>query len=306
MKLRVFHRTRFSYGAAVRESFNEARLQPVNGARQACHSFDLKISPAAQVLSYPDFYRNTVHQFEVTLPHTELLVEATSEVTTSDAPTIPIDAATGKLGMMNSQTEVERCFDYLQPSTYVDVNIEMTRLARDITGGETDSWQAAQMILGYVHGKFLYQPATTTSHTHMREVLQTKVGVCQDFSHVMLGLCRSLQLPARYISGYLFNGPTEQLKGAQASHAWVEVFLPNLGWLGLDPTNNQVVAGRHVKVAIGRDYADVPPIKGTYRGTGKRTLSVDVLVTRADDDDGQQQQQTMRSGPSVAIGSLLR
>ncbi len=312
MKLRVLHRTRFSYGAPVRESFNEARLQPLNGQRQASHSFELKISPAAQVLSYPDFYRNTVHQFDVTLPHTELVVEATSVVTTIDAPSLPVDAATGKLGLLTPQADAERCFDYLQPSTYVDVNTDMMRLARDITGGETNAWHAAQMLLEYVHREFHYQPATTTAHTHMREVLQTKVGVCQDFSHVMLGLCRSLQLPARYISGYLFNGPTEQLKGAQASHAWVEVFLPNLGWLGIDPTNNQIVAGRHVKVAIGRDYADVPPIKGTYRGTGKRTLNVEVLVTRVEDNDatsggaGQQQQQAMRSGPPVAIGSPLR
>lgn len=284
MKLRVFHRTRFAYAAPVRESFNEARLQPLNTTRQACSGFDLKISPHAQVQSFPDFYRNTVHQFEVTLPHTELVIESTSIVTTSDAPELPVDAATGKLGLMTPQAEAERCYDYLQPSTYIDVNADLTRTAREITGGETDAWQVAQMILEYVHREFQYQPATTTSHTHMREVLQSKAGVCQDFSHVMIGLCRSLQLPARYISGYLFNGPAEQLKGAQASHAWVEVFLPKLGWLGLDPTNNQVVVGRHVKVAIGRDYADVPPIKGTYRGTGKRALNVEVLVTRMDSE----------------------
>ncbi|HET7535525.1 MAG TPA: transglutaminase family protein, partial [Candidatus Didemnitutus sp.] len=284
MKLRISHRTRFAYGAPVRESFNEARLQPLNGPRQACSGFELKIHPPAQVQSFPDFYRNTVHQFEVTQPHTELLVETSSVVTTSEAPELPVDAATGKLGLMTPQAEAERCYDYLQPSTYVDVNADLTRLARDVTSGEAGAWHAAQLLLEYVHREFNYQPATTNSHTHMREVLQTRAGVCQDFSHVMLGLCRSLQLPARYVSGYLFNGPTEQLKGAQASHAWVEVFLANLGWLGLDPTNNQIVAGRHVKVAVGRDYADVPPIKGTYRGTGKRTLSVDVLVTRLDNE----------------------
>jgi transglutaminase-like putative cysteine protease len=284
MKLRVFHRTRFLYAAPVRESFNEARLQPLVTARQACHSFELKISPRAQVQSFPDFYRNTVHQFEVTQPHTELVIEAASVVTTSDAPELPVDAATGKLGLMTPQAQAERCYDYLQPSTYVDVNADLTRLAREVTAGETDAWHAAQLILAYVHREFQYQPATTNSHTHMREVLQSRAGVCQDFSHVMLGLCRSLQLPARYVSGYLFNGPADQLKGAQASHAWVEVFLPGLGWLGLDPTNNQIVAGKHVKVAIGRDYADVPPVKGTYRGTGKRTLSVEVLVSRMDSE----------------------
>jgi len=283
MKLRVFHRTRYTYGAPVRESFNEARLQPLSGPRQACHSFDLRITPLPRVLVYPDFYNNAVHQFEVVQPHTELVVEATSVVTTSEAPGLAVDAATGKLGVTTPQAQAERCFDYLQASTYVDVSAELARQANAAVDGQTDAWQAAQLLMDYVHREFHYQPAATTAHTHMREVLQTKAGVCQDFAHVMLGLCRSLQLPARYISGYLYNGPAETLKGAQASHAWVEVYIPNLGWLGLDPTNNHVVAGRHVKVAVGRDYADVPPIKGTYRGTGKRTMSVDVLVTQVED-----------------------
>lgn len=283
MKLRVCHRTRFVYGAPVRESFNEARLQPVSGPRQACNSFQLTITPPPRVLTFPDFYQNTVHQFEVMPPHTELLVEAVSLVTTSEAPGLAVDAATGKLGIMTPQAQNERCFDYLQASTYVDVSKELEAMAQLATHGETDAWQAAQHIMEFVHREFSYQPAATNAHTHMREVLQTKAGVCQDFAHVMLGLCRSVQLPARYVSGYLYNGPAETLKGAQASHAWVEAFIPNLGWLGLDPTNNQIATGRHVKVAVGRDYADVPPIKGTYRGTGKRTLTVDVLVSRVED-----------------------
>ena len=286
MKLRVTHRTRFSYGAPVRESFNEARLQPLNSPRQACHNFTLRVEPQPRVLTFADFYHNTVHQFEVMAPHTELVVEAVSVVTTTEAPGLAVDAATGKLGIMTPQAHAERCFDYLQPSTYVDATRELAGIAQQATGGETDAWQAAQALMDYVHREFHYQPAATTAHTHMREVMLTRAGVCQDFAHVMLGLCRSVQLPARYVSGYLYNGPAETLKGAQASHAWVEAFIPNLGWLGLDPTNNQVVSGRHVKVAVGRDYADVPPIKGTYRGTGKRTMTVDVLVTREEETAG--------------------
>jgi transglutaminase-like putative cysteine protease len=116
----------------------------------------------------------------------------------------------------------------------------------------------------------------------MRDVLRTKRGVCQDFAHVMLGVCRSLKIPCRYVSGYLYNGPADRLRGAQASHAWVEVYLPELGWHGLDPTNNGQPDERYVKVAVGRDYADVAPLKGTYRGTGERKMTVDVLVTALD------------------------
>jgi len=119
----------------------------------------------------------------------------------------------------------------------------------------------------------------------MREVLKTRAGVCQDFAHVMLGLCRALKIPARYVSGYLYNGPADQLKGAQASHAWVEVYVPGHGWCGLDPTNNRAADGHYVKVATGRDFADVSPLKGTYRGTAKRELTVDVLVSRLEESE---------------------
>jgi transglutaminase-like putative cysteine protease len=165
----------------------------------------------------------------------------------------------------------------------VEAGPELWRLALDATDGQTDAWQAAQAIMRHIHQEFRYQPAATNVHTHMREVLQARTGVCQDFAHVMIGLCRALKIPARYVSGYLYNGPADQLKGAQASHAWVEVFVPGHGWCGLDPTNNGQPDGRYVKVAVGRDYADVSPLKGTYRGTGKRELSVEVLVSRMEE-----------------------
>lgn len=283
MKLHVFHRTRYAYASAVRESFNEARLQPVNGARQTCHSFQLKVTPDTRLFNYPDFYFNCVHQFEITDLHKELAVEATSVVVTSDAPDLARDFRSAPLGEIGPLGQVERCYDFLQPSTYVEVSPSVIQLARAAADGQTDCWQAAQAVMAHINREFHYQPAATHSHTHMREVLLTRTGVCQDFAHVMLGLCRALNLPARYISGYLYNGPADRLKGAQASHAWVEVYVPGRGWHGLDPTNSQLVGGRYVKVAVGRDYADVPPVKGTYRGTGRRTLSVEVLVTRAEE-----------------------
>ncbi len=113
----------------------------------------------------------------------------------------------------------------------------------------------------------------------MREVLQLRRGVCQDFAHVMIALCRAVKIPARYVSGYLYNGPVDELRGAQASHAWLEVFLPGLGWRGLDPTNDHQPDERYVKLAVGRDYADVSPLRGTYRGTPQRKMTIDVLVS---------------------------
>jgi transglutaminase-like putative cysteine protease len=284
MKLQIFHRTRFKYATSVRESFNEARLQPVTTGAQVCHSFLLKVLPTSRLSHYLDFYFNYVHLFEITEAHTELNVEATSVVTTGDAVALAAGATPAPLTRIGDCGRLERCYDFLQSSTYVEAGADLWRLALDATDGQTDAWQAAQAIMRYIHREFRYQPATTHVHTHMREVLKVHQGVCQDFAHVMLGLCRALKIPARYVSGYLYNGPAEQLKGAQASHAWVEVYVPDHGWCGLDPTNNRQADGHYVKVAVGRDYADVSPLKGTYRGTAKRQLSVEVLVTRPEED----------------------
>jgi transglutaminase-like putative cysteine protease len=285
MKLQILHRTRFKYENSVRESFNEARLQPVSTGNQACRSFLLKILPTAKLSHYLDFYFNYVHLFEINEAHTELSVEATSVVTTDDHPALAPAATPALLAQMDACARMERCYDFLQSSTYVEVDADLWRLALDATEGQTDAWQAAQAIMRHVFREFKYQPLSTHVHTHMREVLKARSGVCQDFAHVMLGLCRALKIPARYVSGYLYNGPADQLKGAQASHAWVEVYMPEYGWCGLDPTNNRQADGHYVKVAVGRDYADVSPLKGTYRGTAKRQLHVDVLVTRLEEDE---------------------
>ena len=284
MKLHILHRTRFNYATSVRESFNEARLQPVTAGAQVCHSFLLKILPTSKLSHYLDFHFNCVHLFEITQAHTELSVEATSVVTTGDSPALAAGAMPAGLDQIGKCVRLDRCYDFLQSSTYVEVGPDLWRLALDATDGQTDVWQAAQAIMRYIHREFRYQPAATHVHTPMREVLQARTGVCQDFAHVMLGLCRALKIPVRYVSGYLYNGPADQLKGAQASHAWVEVYVPGHSWCGLDPTNNRQPDGHYVKVAVGRDYADVSPLKGTYRGTARRQLTVAVLVTRLEDD----------------------
>jgi transglutaminase-like putative cysteine protease len=284
MKLHVLHRTRFKYETSVRDSFNEARLQPVTAGMQTCHSFLLKVLPPSKLSHYLDFYFNCVHLFEIVQPHNELSVEANSVVTTGDLAVLAAEAIPLPLEKIAECARMERCYDFLQSSTYVETGSDLWRMALDVTAGQTDAWQAAQAIMQYVFREFRYQSASTHVHTHMRDVLKARMGVCQDFAHVMLGLCRAIKIPARYVSGYLYNGPADQLKGAQASHAWVEVYLPGPGWCGLDPTNNRLADGHYVKVAVGRDYADVSPLKGTYRGTTKRQLTVDVLVTRLEEN----------------------
>jgi transglutaminase-like putative cysteine protease len=133
-----------------------------------------------------------------------------------------------------------------------------------------------------VHDNFTYTPLATSVSTHMTEVIQQRRGVCQDFAHVMLGMCRAIKIPARYVSGYLFSGLNSSLLGSQASHAWCEVYVPGFGWRALDPTNSRQADENFVKVAVGRDYADIVPVKGHYKGPPSEKMSVHVAVTQVE------------------------
>jgi transglutaminase-like putative cysteine protease len=281
MKLQVIHRTHYEYASPVRESFNEVRLKPVTNEHQTCDSHILKILPAVRLSHYTDFHANCVHFFDIPEPHATLYIESTARVRTT-ALIISMDATPASLEQVSDCQKMERCFDFLQESTYIERSPAAWRLALDVTAGQTDIWQAAIAIMRHVHKEFAYTPNVTTVHTHMRDVLEGRCGVCQDLAHVMIGLCRAIGIPALYVSGYLYNGPRDQLLGSQASHAWCEVFLPGIGWRGLDPTNAQLVDERYIKLAVGTDYADVPPIRGSYKGTTERRMEVEVHVERLD------------------------
>jgi transglutaminase-like putative cysteine protease len=282
MKLKVTHRTRYVYSSAVRESFNEARLRPTTNDHQTCENFLLRVLPAVRLKHYNDLYSNVVHYFDIAAPHDTLDVESTARVVTRDIA-LARDAKPWPLARVAVSLGHERCFDFTQPSHYVENSPELWRLALDVTSDQDDVWQASLAAMDYVHREFKYDSGATNVHTRVEEVLAERRGVCQDFAHVLIGLLRSIGIPALYVSGYLYNGPRDQLLGSQASHAWCEVFLPGLGWRGLDPTNNQPADARYIKLGVGRDYADVPPLRGHYKGTLDRTMIVDVLVERLDD-----------------------
>lgn len=276
MKFEILHRTHYRYASPVRDSFNEARLQPFSNALQTVDYFLLKILPAARLRHHYDFYSNTVHHFEIVEPHTTLLIESHLRITTRPSSWPGPGDSPWPLARIGEAVLEPRVFDFLQPSHYVELSPEVWRLALDATAGITDTWQAALALLHFVRENFKYESLSTTVHTHMRDVLQERRGVCQDFAHVMIGLCRSLKIPALYVSGYLAT------ETASATHAWVEVLLPGAGWLGLDPTHDRPVDETYVKVAVGRDYDDVPPVAGNYKGTTDRKLDVKVDIKRLD------------------------
>jgi transglutaminase-like putative cysteine protease len=277
--LQVRHLTKFVYQGPTMDSFNEARLQPVSDHSQECREFKLDIDPEAVVRCYPDFFANCVHYFDVTTPHESLRVEARSVVQTKrDARGQP--PSENPPGMLKDNSIVESWFEFLQDSTFVSKGAEIWREAQDaVPDGVSDLWHDAMSIGTHIFRNFSYKPKLTTVNTHPLEVLQLRQGVCQDFVHVMLGMCRSIGIPARYVSGYFFN-PHRAPDEIEASHAWVEVFLPGFGWQGFDPTHDRVPDTRYVKIATGRDYGDIRPVSGTFRGRGTREMMVEVQVQR--------------------------
>jgi len=273
MKYDIFHCTRYVYSTPVRDSFNDVRLEPPSIPEQTVESFLLRVLPAVRLRHYTDFYSNWIHHFEIPEAHTYLMIESRSRVVTHPPAAIAEDAKICLLEKLGEAQNIDRCFDFLQTSRFIEITADAWKLALDATQGQTDVWPAALALMKFVHGFLKYTPNSTHVHTHMSDVIKDRRGVCQDYAHLMIGLCRALKIPARYVSGYL---ATEE---ANATHAWMEVFLPGIGWRALDPTHNRQIDGTYVKIGSGRDYADVPPITGNYRGTLQRTMEVEVKIT---------------------------
>ena len=273
MKWDIFHSTRYEYFSAVRDSVNSICLQPMPVPEQTVESFILKVLPASRLTHSHDLFSNRISRFEITEPHTYLLIEAQSRVETHPLPSLPAGQLCCSFEEIQKVPNMENWRDYLQASRFVSLSPEAWKLALDATHGLDDAWLASLALMEFIFGFLKYEPFSTHVHTHMTEVMKDRRGVCQDFAHLLIGLCRALKIPARYVSGYL---ATEK---ASATHAWMEVSIPGHGWRGLDPTHNRQVGGTYVKIGQGRDYSDVPPISGNYRGTRERKMTVSVTIT---------------------------
>lgn len=264
MRLRIEHQTTFTYEEPISEAYTEMRLKPSDAGGQTCLSFALHTEPHGAVMQYTDRHGNDVRHFDVLPQHKRLSVMAVSDVLT----TAELRDAAGALNPLDTH-------DYLAGTRYAPLNRDMLAFAEPhLVRGNT--FATAMNLMRAVFYSMKYEPGTTNVHTSSQEVLALQAGVCQDFAHLMLSLCRSNNIPARYVSGYLY-GPSSSADNA-ASHAWVDVFIEGKGWISLDPTHNCAQSERYVRIGIGRDYADVPPTRGTYKGTAEEKLSVKVSV----------------------------
>lgn len=273
------HRTTFHYESPVTHSLNTLHLEPRTFPYQKTLSALIRVLPATRLRRFVDLFQNTTHHFELPEPHRSLQIESRIRV-----HNLPLDLS----AECRSATAAEyaapairdRIWPYLQESNRVSKPPEVWRQTLDVTHGAQAVYDQSLAIMEWIHAGFRYAPGATAVTSHLEEVFAIRQGVCQDFAHVMLGMCRSVGLAARYASGYLYNGPKDSLVGAQASHAWCEVYLPAGGWIGFDPTNNTLADDRYVKLAVGRDYDDVAPVTGNYRGSGHCRMTVQVEVEK--------------------------
>ncbi len=278
--LQVRHKTSFVYDGPATDSFNDVRLCPITDPLQRCEYFSLQVNPETPIHTYHDFFFNRVDHFELPEPHDTLDVESLSVVQTKPDARPPLSQPIPPQ-TLNDPTIPENYFDFLTDSHFVTLDAEVWRVAIDVLpDGVTDLWGDALKLGRHVHGLMTYASGATNVHTRMIDALRDRSGVCQDYAHIMLALCRTQGIPARYVSGYFFNEFRREDE-VEASHAWVEIFLPGHGWKGYDPTHDRLADTRYLKLAVGRDYADIRPISGTFRGRGTQVMQVEVQVTLA-------------------------
>jgi transglutaminase-like putative cysteine protease len=291
MHYKITHSTRYTYTESVPVCHNLVHLAPRDGRLQHCEQHRLLIHPTPVSRARRlDYFGNQVDYFSIQEAHRGLTVTATSRIrvtppeTVNPADTPPWEAVVAELKQNRSARGLD-ALQYCFNSPNIRVSPKLAEYAQQSFTEKRPILEAALDLNRRIHADFTYDPKATTVTSRVEQVLQGRRGVCQDFAHLAISCLRSLGLAARYVSGYLETKPPPgkpKLIGADASHAWVSLFVPDAGWVDLDPTNNLIPGESHITVAWGRDYGDVTPVKGVVMGGGAHTLSVKVDVKALD------------------------
>ena len=285
MIFEIRHITQYQYDEPVRESVMELWMQPRTTATQRLLEFELDVDPHAQLFAYADSWGNRVNHFDLPHPHSQLNIAARSLVECAPPPPTPRTVESSEWEGLEQDVVRGDCWDFLSPHGFA----RETQALRDFCIGRgipeltrKDPLTALGALNSLLYHGLEYEAGVTAADSPIDHALKAGQGVCQDFAHIMIAICRGWGVPARYVSGYL---ATDRAAGERsnpdATHAWVEVFLPSLRWIGFDPTNNVLASERHIAVAIGRDYADIPPSRGVFKGAAESQLSVGVSVRPA-------------------------
>lgn len=284
MLFQIHHATRYRYSAPVSESLIEVFLQPLTESRQRCLSFELTTQPSAAIASRVDYLGNTAHFFDIPGQHQRLTISATTKVEVDPPAALPTALSPTLWDAFDALRHEDALWDFLHPSARTQPT-EMLRAFADEIGmaRRADPLTLLHELNSTIYRAFAYAPNATEVDSPIDHALSARRGVCQDFAHVFIALARGLGIPARYVSGYLFyrrDNPDRSLP--DATHAWVDAYIPSLGWIGFDPTNNILAGQRHIRVAIGRDYDDIPPTRGVFKGAADSDLDVAVDIMMVD------------------------
>jgi transglutaminase-like putative cysteine protease len=282
----IRHFTRFRYNRPVWQSVMELRMQPRSENTQRCFTFQLSISPDARVFSYQDHVGNLVHHFDVPGQHQQLTIIADALVDVEIPAPLPDSLGPGAWDELDATIVRDDYWDMLTPSRFARSSPEVKALAQEFGVDERGGREPLELLTtlnSKLHGYFSYVKRSTGVDSTVEDAIRSRQGVCQDFAHTMIAMVRDLRIPCRYVSGYVHRDSTDAERSDEgATHAWVEALVPRVGWVGFDPTNNLIVGGRHIRTAIGRDYADVSPTVGTMKGAADTELQVRVRVTPSD------------------------
>jgi transglutaminase-like putative cysteine protease len=277
----IKHLTKFHYASPVGESVMEARMHPRSEGNQRCLTFHLAVSPRCRVFAYRDHVGNNIHHFDIPGQHSYLVIVAESLLDVQPTADIPNSLPADAWAEADSMVQMGDFWEMLLPSEFAEPTPLLLDLANQLEVCRRDDPLSLLRELNQkLYDWFEYVPKSTKVDSPIDEAIKSRQGVCQDFAHIMIALVRSLRIPCRYVSGYLYRRAQDHDRSVvDATHAWVEAFLPPLGWVGFDPTNCLLTGDRHIRTAIGRDYADVPPTRGIFRGHTASDLSVAVRVT---------------------------
>ena len=281
----VRHLTRFRYSRPINASIMETRMHPRSDTNQHCLTFTLSVSPRCRVFSYRDHLGNNVQHFDIPGEHNQLVIVAESVVEQQAQPDVPHFLSPDAWEALDDLIDAGDYWEMLLPSTFAVETPALLLLAEQMEVKRRDDplmlvHELNQRLFDY----FVYVPRSTRADSPIDEAIVSGRGVCQDFAHTMIALLRHVRIPARYVSGYLYRSREDHDRSTpDASHAWVEALMPHLGWVGFDPTNNLISHHRHIRTAVGRDYSDVPPTHGVFRGKTDSELYVAVQVEASDE-----------------------
>ena len=287
MLFNIVHTTGYVYADTAMEAYLEVRLTPPVRPEQDVLRHRIEFQPGAEASDYIDYFGNRTTFYSMTLRHRQLKV--TNRLTVRTLPRVLPESGLALTiaearQILKSGTGV---FDYLQPTEAIPVDAESSAWARDILRENRPLREGLDELNKTIYREFKYRTGSTEIETPLSLIWKKREGVCQDFAHVMISVLRAARIPCRYVCGYIESEPSvsadpsrKRLVGSLATHAWVEVLVPGMSWVALDPTNNQWCGEQHVTVAVGRDFLDAAPVRGTFKGSASQKLKVHVSMQR--------------------------